>query len=146
MFAGKVSGMNKQPDISADLQLLLQKARRSLAAARRHIEAGDYDFASSRAYYAAFYAMQAVLLTKSLTPAKHSGVIRAFNQHFIKTGIFPTEFSKSIGWLFSERQTGDYALGLSIAETDAIQDVETAEKVVHAIVEYLIRERFLGEG
>lgn len=135
--------MNEQADKSADLQLLLQKARRSLVAARRHIEAGDYDFASSRAYYAAFYAMQAVLLTKNLTPAKHSGVIRAFNQHFIKTGIFPTEFSKSVGWLFSERQTGDYTLGLSIAETDANQDVETGERVLQAIAIYLTQEGFL---
>lgn len=138
--------MNEQLDKSADLELLLQKARRSLVAARRHIEAGDYDFASSRAYYAAFYAMQAVLLTKNLTPAKHSGVIRAFNQYFIKTGIFPTEFSKSVGWLFSERQTGDYALGLSIAETDANQDVQMAERVLQAIATYLVQKGFLPSG
>jgi len=33
---------------------MMRKANRALAAARIHIKTGDYDFASSRAYYAAF--------------------------------------------------------------------------------------------
>jgi uncharacterized protein (UPF0332 family) len=94
------------------LSLMLQKADRSLTAAQRHIEAGDYDFASSRAYYAAFYTMQAILLTKNLTAAKHAGAIRMFNQHFIKTGLFPPEFNQFISRLFRNRQAGDYMLGL----------------------------------
>jgi len=129
--------------LTEKLELILQKASRSLTAARHHIEAGDYDFAWSRAYYAAFYAIQAALLTKNLTPAKHAGAIRMFNQHFIKTAIFPMEFNQFISQLFRNRQTGDYALGLSINEEKARRDVQMAEKVVQAIKEYLIRERFL---
>lgn len=129
--------MNESKALAEKLQLMIQKAERSLIVARRLVGSGDYDFASSRANYAAFYAMQAALLTKNLTPAKHAGAIRAFNQYFIKTGIFPAEFSKSIGWLFSERQTGDYTPGLSISEEKARQDVQTAESVLQAITEYL---------
>lgn len=131
--------------MAAKLELMIQKAARSLAAARRLIAAGDYDFASSRAYYAAFYVMQAALLTKNLTPAKHAGAIRAFSQHFIKTGIFPVEFNQSISRLFRNRQTGDYTLGLSISEEKARHDVQMAEKIFQAIVEHLIQEGFLPE-
>lgn len=38
-----------------EVRELVGKAERSLAAARRLLEAGDYDFAVSRAYYAMFY-------------------------------------------------------------------------------------------
>ena len=108
--------MNEHKQLSDQLQLMIGKAFRSIAAAHRNIEEGDYDFASSRAYYAAFYAMEAVLLTKGLAYSKHAGVISAFNQHFIKTDIFPKEFSKLITRLFRERQTGDYDDFIEIVE------------------------------
>jgi len=122
---------------------MLQKALRSIAAAKRHIEEGDYDFASSRAYYAAFYAMEAILLTKGLSFSKHGGVIAAFNRHFIKTGVFPKEFSKLVSRLFRERQTGDYEFDLSIEENEAKEDVRLAEKVVRAIMAYLAGEKLI---
>ena len=34
---------------------MVKKARRSIAAANRHLQDGDHDFASSRAYYAALF-------------------------------------------------------------------------------------------
>ena len=134
--------MNDYKGLSDQLQLMIGKAFRSIAAARRNIEEGDYDFSSSRSYYAAFYAIEAVLLTKKLSFSKHAGVISAFNQHFVKTDIFPKEFSWSIGRLFRERQTGDYDFHLSIDEKDAKEDVRTAEKIVNAIAQYLEQEGY----
>lgn len=134
--------MNDHKRLSDQLQLMIGKAFRSIAAARRNIEEGDYDFSSSRSYYAAFYAMEAVLLTKKLSYSKHAGVISAFNQHFVKTDIFPKEFSRSISRLFRERQTGDYDFYLSIDEKDAKEDVRTAEKIVNAIAQYLEQEGY----
>lgn len=137
--------MTESYSLADKLELMRQKAFRSLAAAQQHIEAGDYDFASSRAYYATFYGIQAALLTKNLSTAKHAGAIRTFNQYFIKTGSFPAEFNQFISQLFRNRQTGDYALGLSINQEKARQDVRMAAKVVQAIEEYLIREGFLSK-
>lgn len=134
--------MNNHKQLSDQLQLMIEKAFRSIAAAYRNIEEGDYDFASSRAYYASFYAMEAVLLTKELSYSKHAGVISAFNQHFVKTDIFPKEFSKSIARLFRERQTGDYDFDLSIDEKDAKEDARIAEKIVNAIVKHLEQEGY----
>ena len=45
--------MDEREELKGQLQRMIRKAQRSLAAAKRHIEEGDYDFASSRAYYAA---------------------------------------------------------------------------------------------
>jgi len=126
--------------LKVQLQPMLQKASRSIAAARKHIEEGDYDFASSRAYYAVFYALEAILLTKGLTFSKHSAVIAAFNQHFVKTGVFPKEFSRFISRLFREREAGDYEFDLSIQAGEAEEDIQIAGQVLEAIVAYLAKE------
>lgn len=130
--------MSDLSSLPEQYRLIMQKAVRSLHTAQKIFEDGDYDFASSRAYYAAFYAIEAVLLTKSLSFSKHSGVIGAFNRHFIKTLLFPGEFSKMMSRLFRERQIGDYDFGASITEQDAQEDLASAEVIVHAISKYLL--------
>lgn len=116
---------------------MMRKSRRALAAACAHIKAGDYDFASSRAYYAAFYGMEAVLLRKGAVFSKHSGVMAGFAQHFIGAGIFPKDFSKRISRLFRERQIGDYEFDISISADAAKEDVQHATVIVQAINDYI---------
>lgn len=128
--------MNEE-SLKKELIAILNKAFRSLAAAERMITEGDYDFASSRSYYAVFYAMEAILLTKGLTFSKHAGVISGFNQFFIKTGLFPKEFNTMISRLFRQRQTGDYDFEPGISEQDARKDLEIANQVLTALEEYL---------
>ena len=53
----------------------IERAEQSLGAARSLVAQGYYDIAASRAYYAAFYAATAVLLSEGLELSKHSGVI-----------------------------------------------------------------------
>jgi len=125
------------------LQAMVQKATRSAATARRLIDVDDYDFASSRAYYAAFYAIEAILLTKELVFSKHSAVIGAFSQHFVKTAIFLKEFTRLISRLFRQRQLGDYEFELSIGKDEAVEDLNYADRIVQAIESYLIREGFI---
>lgn len=135
--------MTELPGLKKQLQLIVQKAVRSINVAQRNINEGDYDFGSSRAYYAAFYAMQAILLTKDLSFSKHSAVISAFNQHFVKTKVFPKGFSRLISRLFRERQIGDYDFDLSITESDAQGDIEAAEIILQAVRKYLVEKHLL---
>ena len=134
--------MNNNVALIEQLRLIIHKARRSIKAAYRNIDEGDYDFASSRAFYAAFYAMETALLTKNLSFSKHAGVISAFNKHFVKPGFFPKDFSKNISRLVRERETGDYDFLLNISEEDAREDTRIAEKIVDSIEEHLQEEGF----
>jgi len=84
------------------------KAEDSLAAARRELEAGAYDFAVNRLYYAAFYAVSAALLERQLSFRKHTGVRATFHHKFIKTGLLDVEWGKLYDQLFEDRQEGDY--------------------------------------
>jgi uncharacterized protein (UPF0332 family) len=128
------------------LKIMIQKAHRSLAAATRLIQEGDYDFASSRAYYAAFYSMEAILLSKNLVFSKHGAVIGAFNEHFVKAGFFPKEFSKFISRPFRQRQIGDYEFEISVAKGEAMEDVAHAQTIVQSVASYLITKGFVGDG
>jgi uncharacterized protein (UPF0332 family) len=73
---------NKDEDLKRQLHLTMQKSHRLLKTARLDFKSGDYDSASSRAYYAVFHVMEGALLLKGLTYSKHSAVISAFNLHF----------------------------------------------------------------
>ena len=87
---------DEQEELREQIHLFIKKARRSVAASKRLLKDKDVDFAISRLYYAVFYGMEAVLLTKNITSSKHAGVISQFNQLFVKEGIFPKHFSKAI--------------------------------------------------
>lgn len=49
-----------------------------------------------------------MLLTKGLEFSKHSAVIAFFDKEFIKTGVLPREFSRTLHHAFHERQDDDY--------------------------------------
>ena len=69
--------------LTEQITVIMDKAVRSLEASKSLLEGGNNDFSSSRSYYAAFYALQALMLTKNLVYSKHAGVISGFNEHFI---------------------------------------------------------------
>ena len=53
------------------LETLLEKARRSFAAADLLLGEGDAAFAASRAYYGYFYVAEALLLSEGLRFSRH---------------------------------------------------------------------------
>jgi len=116
---------------------MVEKGARTLEAAQEHLSHGDGDFASSKAYYAVFHLMQAVLLTKNLTFSKHAGVMSGFSEHFIKPGIFPGEFGGIIQRLRKDRELGDYGYQMSVSLEDAKEDVASASKVLESLKKYL---------
>lgn len=78
--------------MTPEQQGLLAKARNSLQAAKATEALGLYDDAASRAYYAMFRVAMMFLLERGLTFSKHSSVLSAFGQHFVKTGIIRRNF------------------------------------------------------
>ena len=93
-----------------EVRELASKAERSVVAARRLLEAGDYDFAVSRAYYAMFYVARALLLTRGVRRSKHSGVLAAFASEFVRSGELPAELFALLRNGFEDRGESDYGL------------------------------------
>jgi uncharacterized protein (UPF0332 family) len=69
----------------------LERAHESLDEANILMERGHANTFVNRLYYACFYAVSALLLTKELSSAKHSGVRSLFHQNFVKEGIVSKE-------------------------------------------------------
>lgn len=118
--------------------VLLTKARRSLANARRSTGDGDHDFATSRAYYAMFYAAEALLISEGLTFSKHSAVISEFTRLFVRPGKLPENLATDFRDAFEERGLGDYGFVENLPAETAARVIANAETFVAAI-ERLLR-------
>jgi uncharacterized protein (UPF0332 family) len=120
-----------------DLAALLTKASEKLETARIMYDNARYDDAVSRAYYAAFHAMTAALLSRNLSYSSHGQVIGAFNREFIKTSIFPKDFSAIVQALFDDRQIGDYGIFIKISNNTAREHIKNARNLIEAISLFL---------
>ncbi len=99
-------------------------------------EAGHHRGAVNRAYYAMFYAIQALVVQNKVRVSKHSGVISYFDREFIKPGIFDKKFSKWLHRLFDLRQDADYGDLFEPSEDQCRQAVEQANQFVIQIKDY----------
>ena len=127
--------------MSAETDALLAKARRSLDNARRSLEAGDADFAASRAYYAMFYAAEAILLSRGLVFSKHAAVIAEFTREFVRSGEFATEYGRALRDAFDERIVADYQAGEEFPVSRGQRLLTRAEAFVTAARTFLDQPR-----
>lgn len=124
---------------------MIKKAEESIEAAEALLEKGFYGFALSRAYYAMFYCVEAILLTKDISASKHSAVIALLGREFVKTGEVPHKFFTHLRTAFNLRQTADYSFAVEITEEEARENIRRAREFLEFTVNYL-REKGLLEG
>lgn len=89
--------------------------------------------AVNRAYYAMFYAVQALIVKHGINVSKHGGAIAFFDRHIIKERKLDKHFSKWLHWLFDLRQDADYGTAFypSIEQTE--EALDCAAKFVRKI-------------
>ena len=109
---------------------LLDKAARAIHAAETLLREGDADFAAGRAYYAMFYAAEALLFERGLQFRKHGAVHGAFGEHFIRSGLLDTRFHRWLLDAFDVRIQGDYGV-------DAVVSLEEARDMIDRAGEFL---------
>ena len=126
-----------------EINSLIEKAKRYLRSAELLLEAGDYESSVSRTYYAMFYSAQAMLLTKNLSFSSHKGVISAFGEQFVKTGIFPREMGRELNKAFEKRQIGDYEYTFVISKVEAKEIFENGKKFIEQITQHLKEKKLL---
>jgi uncharacterized protein (UPF0332 family) len=116
--------------MKSEIEAVIDKSKRAIKSARREYKAGDYD-------YACFYLLEGVLLLDNKRFTKHSTVISFFNKDYVKTDVFPVEFSKHIKYLLKRREIGDYFFSIRVGEEDAKNCISKAEKLFKVISVYL---------
>ena len=114
------------PLFAAEVKANLLRAEESVQAAELLYAAGHWDFAAARAYYAAFYAANAALLSQGKEYQKHSGVIAGVHQFLVKTGKLDKKHGKNLNWLFELRGIGNYG------DTRHVPQAETKKAIAAA--------------
>jgi len=112
----------------------LHQAKECLQAA---LVAIDFKTAANRSYYCIFHAMRAVHALDGFDSKKHSGVIDNFRKNYIKTGIFPKEFSNIIVEAFDVRLESDYEDFYVVSKSKVMAQVENAKTVLEAAEKYV---------
>jgi len=132
-------------DLSEEINRIINKAKDYFQVAKELLESGNFEHAVSRAYYTVFHGMVAILFSKKMRFSSHAAVIAKFREYFIKTGIFPKEYSYFIGELFEDRQDSDYDYYSEIDEVQAKKDVENAGTVLNGFINYLKEKNLYTE-
>ena len=86
----------------------LESALETLEAAKVLAENEFWNSAVNRLYYAAFYAVNALLVINDIQTKSHSATKSQFSMHFVKTGKFDKKYGHLLSNLFDWRQKGDY--------------------------------------
>lgn len=124
--------------MTPDQEALLRRAYESLQGARLLANAELYNIAISRAYYVMFYIAEALLVGEGFTFSKHSAVVAAFGQQFVRTGRIPVEFQRYLIDAQADRHIGDYDYHQNVSASRAALQISFAEQFIQ------LAERLLG--
>lgn len=72
----------------------LGQADDALCSAQNLLASGLRRDSVNRSYYAMFYAVLALLVTRQMGTSKHQGVISLFDKEFVKKGVFSKDLSR----------------------------------------------------
>lgn len=111
----------------------LEKAHNTLSDAEKVIDMGMWAAGANRLYYAAYYAVSALLIANGHTAKTHEGIIRMFNQHFVMNGKVDREMGRQYNILFTMRLTGDYGDCFDLQEKDVAPMVEPARQLIETV-------------
>ncbi len=115
----------------------LVRAKETLKDAQILADNGRWNSCINRLYYAAYYAVMAILLNSDLNPTTHTGAKSNFSEHFILTNKISLDFGKMYSQLFTWRQKGDYDDFYDFDKEKVLPYFEPVNKLI-TLVEELI--------
>lgn len=120
-------------NLTTEVEALMTKARHALEVAEKLRAGGDFPDAAGKAYYAMFYAAQALLKAHNIEVVKHSAVASMLGRHFAKTGRLDPKFHRMFLNARRVRETADYGIFEEIIEPTANLTVEEGRAFVAEI-------------
>lgn len=115
----------------------LKEADDSLKVAKHCLNEELYKDSINRSYYAAFYAVKAVLALSTVDFKRHKDVMGYFNKEYVASGIFPRETGRRLGTLQRVREKSDYDDFYIASKEKATEQYETAEMMIVTVKEYV---------
>ena len=134
-----MTGENRKKNLADEVA----RSGESMRAAEALVGLGLHADAVSRAYYAAFHLLRAVLLSRGVEPKTHSGAIHLFNTELVRAGLFPTAHNRLLGGLQRARELADYDAAVVFAVEDARAEIDEAHSFCDEALAFLRREGWI---
>lgn len=115
----------------------IAEAEDSLKVAEHCLKEGLYKDSINRSYYAAFYAVKAILALSTVDFKRHKDVMGYFNKEYVAKEIFPREIGRKLGTLQRVREKSDYDDFYIASREKAEEQFQTAELVIGEVKKYL---------
>lgn len=129
--------MDEKLTVTGFAKYRLERAKQDLSDAEFNYKNRRYLNANNRAYYAIFHAIRAVLATKMIDFKRHKDVLAYFNQHFVKTEIFPRSISRKISQASKIREDSDYDDEFIPTDEETRAQIDTAKELIELVEKYL---------
>ncbi len=130
---------NKKQNISIEWQKAQEAFREAQVLLERNLPSGTI----SRAYYAAFHAGKALLLSDGLEIKSHQALGRLISLHFVKAKKIDVRFSRILSKTQKFREEADYDSEFEFTPQDAKERVQEVGEFLNAIENYLKKEGYL---
>lgn len=131
--------MEQPNDIGTKEDLVLYRieaAKEALKSAIILLEAESYKAANNRAYYAIFYAINAIHALTGAAYKRHKDAIANFNKEYIKTEIFPRKIGKQIAEAEEIRHASDYDDFYIATRSEAQEQIALAQELIQLVEQY----------
>jgi uncharacterized protein (UPF0332 family) len=116
--------------VKKEIQGLLEKADHALEVAESLYKQGFIQDASSKIYYAMFYAAQALLKSENIEVVKHSAVEAALGYHFAKTGRVDPKYHRMLIHARKIREIVDYDIQVEAVDSKTSLILEDGKEFV----------------
>jgi uncharacterized protein (UPF0332 family) len=122
-----------------DVETLIKKSLNELETLEFLFKNNKFDLTASRAYYAMYYAVQALFALNKIVCSSHSGLISTFFNQFVRNGKFSKDIGRLLSNAFDTRQTSDYNFTVEIKADDAAESLKQSRQFVTEIIKYINR-------
>ena len=95
--------------------------------------AGQWNSAINRLYYAYFYAASALLLRRGIGAKSHGGVIAKFSDSVVRTGEMPADTYRVYSKLLNWRTKGDYSDMFDFSQEDVDDVLKPTKEFIDSV-------------
>jgi uncharacterized protein (UPF0332 family) len=125
--------------LKKEVQKLLEKADHTLEVAESLFKQGFAQDASSKLYYAMFYATQALLKSEGIEVVKHSAVESALGYRFAKPGRIEPKYHRMLINARKIREIVDYDIQEEMVEPTALLKLEDGKEFVTVMKSMILK-------
>ncbi|MEX2662865.1 MAG: HEPN domain-containing protein [Vicinamibacterales bacterium] len=131
--------MTDAEKIAALVEYRLEQANEALAAAALNLTNALQRSAINRAYYAMFYAVLALLASRTIETSRHTGAIAQFDLLYVKPEVFRADLSRWLHKAFLHRQAADYGAEQTLTRPEIEALIAQAREFVGEVRGYFTR-------